>query len=186
LRYTFGTSLAKAGVAPRVAMELMRHTDMKLTMNLYTDPRLLDTAGAVASLPALDEGQDAAAVRTGTDDRDVAPGPAPEKVLRQSTSGRGRNRQPEARTRPLSAEKPQQNRGFPMEAPGIEPGSLPSQPPQGQAVTEPENQTIAPKALSGAEIPPEIIDLAREIHALPAAKQDAIRAIVAGLTGSKE
>lgn len=27
---TFGTLLASSGVAPRVAMELMRHSDMKL------------------------------------------------------------------------------------------------------------------------------------------------------------
>jgi hypothetical protein len=34
-------------------MEVMRHTDMKLTMNLYTDPTLLNTAGAVSALPSL-------------------------------------------------------------------------------------------------------------------------------------
>jgi integrase len=53
LRYTCGTWLAQAGTAPRVAMEVMRHTDMKLTMNLYTDPTLLNTAGAVSALPSL-------------------------------------------------------------------------------------------------------------------------------------
>jgi hypothetical protein len=29
--------LAAAGVSPRVAMELMRHSEMKLTMGVYTD-----------------------------------------------------------------------------------------------------------------------------------------------------
>jgi hypothetical protein len=39
-------------------MELMRHTDVKLTMRYYTDLRLLDTAKAVEGLPELkaDEG----------------------------------------------------------------------------------------------------------------------------------
>jgi hypothetical protein len=37
LRKTFGTLLAASGVSPRVAMELMRHSDMKLTMGVYTD-----------------------------------------------------------------------------------------------------------------------------------------------------
>jgi hypothetical protein len=31
----------------------MRHSDVNLTMNTYTDPKLLDVAGAVESLPAL-------------------------------------------------------------------------------------------------------------------------------------
>ena len=74
LRYTCGTMLAKAGVAPRIAMEIMRHTDMRLTMNLYTDPRILDTSKAIERMPDLD-GQPAAervaARRTGTDDLPV-------------------------------------------------------------------------------------------------------------------
>jgi integrase len=53
LRHTYGSMLAKAGVAPRIAMSLMRHTDMRLTMNVYTDPRIFDLAGAVETLPAL-------------------------------------------------------------------------------------------------------------------------------------
>jgi len=31
----------------------MRHSTINLTMNTYTDPRLLDVAGAVESLPSL-------------------------------------------------------------------------------------------------------------------------------------
>lgn len=42
-----------AGVAPRVAQAAMRHSDLKLTMNTYTDARLVDTASAVESLPNL-------------------------------------------------------------------------------------------------------------------------------------
>ena len=69
LRVTLGTWLAQAGVAPRVHMELMRHTDMKLTMQFYTDPRLLDTTRAVDDLPDLGEPNERTiALRTGTDD----------------------------------------------------------------------------------------------------------------------
>jgi hypothetical protein len=53
LRHTFGTLLSKGGVAPRTAQSAMRHSDMRLTMNVYTDPRLLDIAGAVDALPML-------------------------------------------------------------------------------------------------------------------------------------
>ena len=51
LRHTFGTMLSKAGVSPRVAQAVMRHSSLELTMNVYTDPRLLDVQGAVESLP---------------------------------------------------------------------------------------------------------------------------------------
>ncbi len=51
LRHTFGTMLSMAGVAPRVAQAAMRHSSIDLTMNVYTDPRLLDVQGAIESLP---------------------------------------------------------------------------------------------------------------------------------------
>ena len=44
--------------APRVAQAAMRHSDIALTMNTYTDARLLDTAEAVESLPSLSIGGD--------------------------------------------------------------------------------------------------------------------------------
>ncbi len=53
LRTTFGTLLSRAGVSPRTAQAAMRHSDIKLTMGVYTDPRLLDTRAAVDTLPAL-------------------------------------------------------------------------------------------------------------------------------------
>jgi integrase len=53
LRHTFGTLLSKSGVAPRVAQELMRHSDIKLTMKTYTDARLFDPTGAVEKLPSF-------------------------------------------------------------------------------------------------------------------------------------
>lgn len=53
LRHTFGTNLSLAGVMPRVAMELMRHSDLRLTMKTYTDATCLPTAAAIDSLPGL-------------------------------------------------------------------------------------------------------------------------------------
>jgi hypothetical protein len=47
-------------------MELMRHTDIRLTAKVYTDPRLLDMAGAVEKLSIPDPQRDQAAVATGT------------------------------------------------------------------------------------------------------------------------
>jgi hypothetical protein len=34
-------------------MAAMRHSRIELTMNLYTDPALLDVAGAINSLPTF-------------------------------------------------------------------------------------------------------------------------------------
>ncbi|MBL9215392.1 MAG: site-specific integrase [Opitutaceae bacterium] len=53
LRVTYGTNLTLGGAAPRVVMELMRHSDIKLTMRIYTDAGQLPLAEAVAKLPAL-------------------------------------------------------------------------------------------------------------------------------------
>lgn len=53
LRHTFGTHLSKAGVTLQTAQAAMRHSDPSLTANVYTDPKLLDVAGAGASLPDL-------------------------------------------------------------------------------------------------------------------------------------
>jgi len=85
LRHTFGTLLSKGGVKPRTAQAAMRHAKIDLTMNVYTDPKLLDVAGAVETLPDLplvvgQASESVAAKATGTDDsaaRQFAPGFAP-------------------------------------------------------------------------------------------------------------
>ena len=53
LRHTFATLLARNGVSPSVAQKLMRHSDIRLTMNTYTHLDLADTAGAVGALPII-------------------------------------------------------------------------------------------------------------------------------------
>jgi hypothetical protein len=40
---------------PRVAMELMRHSDLRLTMKVYTDATCLPTTAAIDSLPGLNK-----------------------------------------------------------------------------------------------------------------------------------
>jgi hypothetical protein len=107
LRTTFGTPLSKAGVAPRTAQAAMRHSTINLTMNVYTDPKLLDVAGAVESLPALPLGaglqREAVAVRaTGTDD--LLPSPLVPTLV--PNSGKSRTLQSIVDKAASEAEKP--------------------------------------------------------------------------------
>ncbi|MGB8369474.1 MAG: tyrosine-type recombinase/integrase [Limisphaerales bacterium] len=51
LRHTLATNLARCGVLPRVAMEFMRHSEMRLTNKTYTDVAHLPLAEAADKLP---------------------------------------------------------------------------------------------------------------------------------------
>jgi hypothetical protein len=62
LRHTFGTALARAGVAPKVAMDLMRHSDINLTMRLYSHTVVADWAKALEKLPRIKQQEQPAAV----------------------------------------------------------------------------------------------------------------------------
>ena len=53
LRSLLASFLAAAGVHPRVAQELMRHSDIRLTMGVYTQLNVMDVAGALDALPRL-------------------------------------------------------------------------------------------------------------------------------------
>jgi integrase len=53
LRYTWATFLQRNGVPQRVAMKLMRHSDMKLTAKVYTDETQLPIQAAINGLPRL-------------------------------------------------------------------------------------------------------------------------------------
>jgi integrase len=50
-RHTFCTYLHRVGVPLREGMELMRHSDVRLTMNIYTDSSLFALRPAVEKLP---------------------------------------------------------------------------------------------------------------------------------------
>ncbi|NOT01459.1 MAG: tyrosine-type recombinase/integrase [Phycisphaerales bacterium] len=66
LRTSFVTWLSMSGVDPRTAQQLARHTDIELTMRVYTDPRLIDTSTAIERLPTLDPDEAVSAKATGT------------------------------------------------------------------------------------------------------------------------
>jgi integrase len=57
LRMTYITRLQRAGVSPREAMELARHSDMRLTMKTYTDAAQLPLAATVRGLPSFNDSQ---------------------------------------------------------------------------------------------------------------------------------
>jgi integrase len=51
LRHSWGTLLSKHRVAPRTAQAVMRHSTIDLTMNVDTDPKLLDVHAALDARP---------------------------------------------------------------------------------------------------------------------------------------
>ena len=53
LRATYITLLVKGGASVKVAQELARHSDPKLTMNVYTKLGVHDLTGALDALPSL-------------------------------------------------------------------------------------------------------------------------------------
>ena len=59
LRHTFGTTLARQGVHPKTLMSLMDHSDINLTMRLYTHSFPEDETQAVTRLPELGGDDDA-------------------------------------------------------------------------------------------------------------------------------
>ena len=69
LRHTTGSLLAAAGVNPKTAQELMRHSDINLTMSRYSHVYRGATADTVEKLPDLSEPsrERQEAVATGTD-----------------------------------------------------------------------------------------------------------------------
>ena len=74
LRHTFVTNLARSGVHPKVAQDLARHSDVNLTLSVYSHTVLDDRRAALTGLPDLsDEAIAEEAKATGTDGRDGAP-----------------------------------------------------------------------------------------------------------------
>jgi integrase/recombinase XerD len=51
-RHLFITNLERAGVRPKVAQTLARHSDIRLTLGIYTHVELHDQAAAIGALPA--------------------------------------------------------------------------------------------------------------------------------------
>ena len=83
LRHTHASLLAKVGVSPTVAQKSMRHSDVRLTMGVYTHLEMDDVRQAVSLLPRIaiegpTNGSDSAA----ESDLSVAPDVAPKPVKR--------------------------------------------------------------------------------------------------------
>ena len=99
LRTTLGTLMALAGTNPRVAMEVMRHTDMRLTQRVYTDPKVFDTKAVVNGLPiAANPAPQAQEMRaTGTDGKAEPPkmGKKLAQTERRNSPGAAASRQDE-------------------------------------------------------------------------------------------
>ncbi len=79
-RHTFITNLGRAGVSLGMAQKLARHSDPKLTANIYTHLEVCDQAAAIQSLPApptttttTPTGEPAILRATGTDDLGQSP-----------------------------------------------------------------------------------------------------------------
>jgi integrase len=54
-RRLFITNLERAGIRPRMAQTLARHSDLRLTLGLYTHVELHDQTAAIESLPGPPE-----------------------------------------------------------------------------------------------------------------------------------
>jgi integrase len=51
MRHTFGSLLAASGFHPKTAQKLMRHSDINLTMNIYTHVQPSEMHAAIDKLP---------------------------------------------------------------------------------------------------------------------------------------
>ncbi len=82
LRSTLATNLARAGVAPQLTQEIMRHADYRTTKKHYTVLGLADTAAAIAKLPTIEPDRRQAA--TGTCDTQSDPPQFPRQLGRET------------------------------------------------------------------------------------------------------
>ncbi|NIP42390.1 MAG: tyrosine-type recombinase/integrase [Aliifodinibius sp.] len=53
IRHTFATNLARSGVHPKIAMDLLDHSDINLTMAYYSHTDVKERAAALSGLPSL-------------------------------------------------------------------------------------------------------------------------------------
>jgi integrase len=108
LRHTFITNLARAGVHPKVAQSLARHSSITLTMDHYTHTVLEEQAQALAGLPELPEvSLEAQRLLPGCDTPADSPGNSPEDSpetgspdrTRLASDGTGRKREKKSPSR---------------------------------------------------------------------------------------
>jgi integrase len=82
LRHTFISNLAKAGVHPKNAQALARHSSIELTMNVYTHTVLTDLAHDLEKLPPLPKAKEPQPAIEGLADTGTD-GPSTDAVARQ-------------------------------------------------------------------------------------------------------
>jgi integrase len=89
LRHGYGTALARAGVPIKVAQTLLRHSDPKLTMNVYAHLTAFDLHGAIAdALPDLTtEAPSGRMIMTGTDPSPVSIPDATQYTTQENVDG---------------------------------------------------------------------------------------------------
>jgi len=73
LRVTFISGLAAAGVPLATAQVLARHSDPRLTSNVYTDPAMLDLRGAVEAIPVHRQEENRLAAQVGENSPEKRP-----------------------------------------------------------------------------------------------------------------
>ncbi len=101
LRHTAGTLLAASGAHPKVAQTIMRHSDINLTMGLYTHILRGQESQAIENLPDLSWQMEETQKATGTDDSTRAY----KKLTKKPVSGRNRLSSNGNRTGPVSNRK---------------------------------------------------------------------------------
>ena len=90
-RHLFITSLERVGISPKMAQTLARHSDVRLTLGVYTHVGVHDQTAAISSLPAPPvRRHDEASVsmaQTGTDGPQITPRKVPTVVPRGARNG---------------------------------------------------------------------------------------------------
>jgi len=124
-RVGFVSGLAAAGVHPKVAQALARHSTVELTMRAYTDVRVLDLQGAVEQLPAAVPSGSAADASPPPTTEQLCPPLCPSTVRQTDSKGLTFTKVQDsvrgARTKP-AAGKPHDSKGSrEMGAQGLEP-----------------------------------------------------------------
>ena len=112
LRLTFVTGLSLAGVHPRIAQALARHSTIDLTMQVYTDPMLLDLRGGVEALAVVPQ---------------VVPQPAQKRAVGCATLPRSTSAATDAETAekpaPTGRDRKKQRRREVVSPAGLEPAA---------------------------------------------------------------
>ena len=130
LRMTFNSLMGAAGVPLATRQVLMRHSDPKLTANIYTDIGLFDLDGALASLPGIDQADESAELKAEAEAVQGSKNPgsplttaltpdAGACVQFSSIFGRSAGKQHTIVQRHVDNEKPQCCRGYPREHWGL-------------------------------------------------------------------